>query len=172
MKLEYFWFFSSSPKQKNPPFLLILVFGYRLAVISQALYCQVTWQLIPDNHLQHCLALLTGGEVLSAWPLSRCTGILSAGLSPTSFLHRTIMSPALGHFWGVYSISIKWQWKIQVMLKAGSQVFLTPHKKGLNGQERFKGVSKLKALTQPELLWSATPEYKQHLRSGILICLC
>lgn len=58
------------------------------------------------------------------------------------------------------------------MLKAGSQVFLTPHKKGLNGQERFKGVSKLKALTQPELLWPTTPEYKQHLRSGILICLC
>lgn len=29
---------------------------------------------------------------------------------------------------------------------------LTPHKKGLYGQEMFKGVSKLKALTQPELL--------------------
>lgn len=82
------------------------------------------------------------------------------------------MSPAPGHFWGIYSISIKQQWKSQVMMNAGSPVSLIPHKKGLNGQERFKGVSKLKALTQPELLWSATPEYKQPLRSGILICLC
>lgn len=81
-----------------------------------------------------------------------------------------IMSPALRLFWGIYSIFMKLQWKIQVTLKAGSPVFLPPALK--TKKERFKGASKLKASAQAELLWSATPEYKQHLRSGILICLC
>lgn len=105
----------------------------------------------------------------SARSLSRYTGILNAGLSPSPFLHRMIMSPALGLFWGIYSVFIKLHWKTQGTLKAGPEsVFPIVKIK----KERFKGASKPKALTQPELLWSATPEYKQHLRSGILICLC